>query len=199
MNNLIEFFIQHKGYAIMKDLKRYGIHTRTVSLALKDGVIEKIKPGLYKLIAYNWDENNGFVDVCKAKKEAVICLTSAMQYYNLSTINPLLISVAVPANTDKFHLNYPPIKVHYFSKNLFPIEINNIETIQGEFRIYSIEKTICDAFRYRNKIGEDIALESLKNYIRNKNSNLPRLHEIAQRCKISTIIEPYIKAIVAEQ
>ncbi|MCD4818016.1 MAG: type IV toxin-antitoxin system AbiEi family antitoxin domain-containing protein [Candidatus Cloacimonetes bacterium] len=196
MNSLEEYFIANKGYAVMKDLKNNSFHTRAISKAVENGIIEKVKPGLYKLIDYDWDENNSFVDICKAKRDAVICLSSAMQYYNLSTINPQLITVAVPANTDKFKLKYPPIKIYYFSKILFPVEIEQVDTEQGEFKIYSLEKTICDAFRYRNKIGEDIALEALKNYLLRKNSNLSKLHKIAKQCKVNSILEPYIKVLV---
>jgi len=190
------FFIKHNGYARMKDLKDEGFHTRTISKAIDDSIIEKIKPGLYKLIDFKWNENSGFNDIFKAKKEAIICLNSALQYYNLSTINPYIIYVAVPHNTASFNIDYPPIKVFYYSDSIYPIEINEINTDNNLFRIYSIEKTICDSFRYRNRLGEDIALEALKNYIKRKDSDLVKLMMIAKQCKTDKIIEPYVKAMV---
>ena len=68
----------------------------------------------------------------------------------------------------------------------------------SSFKIYSIEKTICDVFRYRSKIGEDLALEALKNYMRRKEANLTKLYTVAKMYKIYNVIEPYIKAMVIE-
>ena len=195
---LTEYFINNNGYGIMKNLKVAGFQTRTISEAVNDNIIERIKPGLYKLVDYDWDENSSFIDVFKAKKETVICLNSALHYYNLSTINPDFIYVAVPHNTSKFSLDYPPVKVFYFSDTIYPIEICEIEVENGSFKIYSIEKTICDAFRYRKRIGEDLALEALKNYMRRKESDLNRLYKVAKKCKMSEVMEPYIKALAIE-
>jgi len=194
--NIENFFLENNGYARMKDLKFAGFHTRTVAKAVSCGIIEKIKPGLYKLTDYQWDEYNSFVDIYKAKKEAVICLSSALQYHNLSTINPGVITVAVPHNTAKFKIDYPPIKTYYYSDKLYSIEIEQVQTKQGIFNIYSLEKTICDVFRYKNKVGEDIVLEALKNYLHRKNVNLSKLYNVAKQCNVDSVMEPYIKAMV---
>ncbi|MDP8221551.1 MAG: hypothetical protein P9X26_09405 [Candidatus Stygibacter frigidus] len=200
MQDINNYFYTNNGYARMKNLKEAGFHTRTIAKALQDGLIEKIKPGLYKLVDYQWDENSSFVDVCMAKKDAVICLSSALQYYNLSSINPGIISVAVPHNTAKFELDYPPIKTFYFSDIIYPLEIDRKQTRQGYFNIYSLEKTICDIFLYRNKVGEDIVLESLKNYLQNMNVNLPKLYSVAKQFNqnVLGVMEPYIKAMITE-
>ena len=200
MVDIRDFFYKNNGYARMKDLKKAGYHTRTVSQALKNGIIERIKPGLYKLRDYEWDEYSSFMDVCMAKKDAVICLSSALQYYNLSTINPGIISVAVPHNTAQFKLDYPPIKTFYFSDTIYPIEIEQKQTNQGVFNIYSLEKTICDVFLYKNKIGEDIVLEALKNYLHQKSTNLSKLYFVAKQFNgnIVSAMEPYIKAMIVD-
>ena len=147
---------------------------------------------------YEWDENSSFVDITKVNSKAVICLNSALHYYNLSTINPNLVHVAVPNNTARFSLDYPPVKLFYFSDTIYPQEIIEIKGSNGTFKIYSIEKTICDAFRYRKRIGEDLALEALKNYVSSRESNLTRLYKVAKDCKMSEVMEPYIKAMVIE-
>lgn len=195
---LQDFFYKHNGYARMKDLKENGFHTRVVAKALKENIIERIKPGLYKLVDYEWDEDSSFVDITKVNSKAIICLNSALHYYNLSTINPNLVHVAVPNNTARFSLDYPPVKLFYFSDTIYPLNIVEVKGANGSFNIYSIEKTISDAFRYRKKIGEDLALEALKNYMRRKESDLNRLYKVAKECKIDKVIEPYIKAMVIE-
>ena len=116
MKAMIKIFYSNKGYARMKELKVAKIHTRNIANALSEGIIEKIKPGLYKLVNYQWDENGSFTDISKSNKMAVICLTSASEYYEFTTFNPSIITVAVPNNTGRFLINYPPIKTYYFIK-----------------------------------------------------------------------------------
>ena len=182
----------------MNELKNAHIHTRNIAKAVNDGVIEKIKPGLYKLIDYPWDEHESFADVCSSNKKAVICLLSAASYYELTTFNPFEIYVAVPNNTDKFILQYPPINVYYFSDNYYEPGIETLKTKSGTVRIYNKEKTICDLFRYMNKLGEDVTFESLKEYLRNKkNRNIPKLLKYSEICGVKKKLEPVVRAILA--
>jgi predicted transcriptional regulator of viral defense system len=198
MKKIIEFLKNHNGYARMKDMREAGIHSRDIAKIVNTNIIEKISPGLYKLVDYPWDEHNGFIDIANAKKSAIICLISALEYHQLSTINPSIITIAVPHNTDKFEINYPPVSVYFFSGKLYELGIEVVRIKTGNFRIYNAEKTICDMFRYRNKLGEDIALEGLKNYLKRKDANISKLWEYAIRCRVKTIVHPYIKAMVIE-
>ncbi|MBS4035168.1 MAG: hypothetical protein KGZ85_11935 [Ignavibacterium sp.] len=198
MEKLIKIFNKHNGYAKMLELRKNGVQTRTIAEAVKIGVIEKVKPGLYKLIDYPWDEHGSFAEVNHANMKAVICLTSAAEYYGLTNFNPSYITVAVPHNTPKFKLDYPPIKVYYFADSYYSPGIETLKTKSGIVRMYNKEKTIGDLFRYMNKIGEDIAVESLKTYLQNrKERNIPKLIEYAEICGVKKKIEPMIKAILS--
>lgn len=181
----------------MKDLKSHGIHTRTIARAVKKDIIEKIKPGLYKLIDSPWDEYSNFIDIYRSKNDAVICLLSALEYYDLTTFNPSEITVAVPHNTDKFNINYPPIDVYYFPNKIYKSGIEDIEKRNGIFKIYCKEKSIADMFRYRNKLGEDIALEALNNYLKQPSPDINKLRKYAKICRVKTIMLPYLKAMVS--
>lgn len=198
MEKMLKIFNNHNGYAKMQELRKNGVQTRTIAEAVKNGVIEKIKPGLYKLVNYPYDENESFVEVCHANKRAVICLLSAASYFELTTFNPSYITVAVPHNTPKFELDYPPIKVYYFVERYYSPGIEILKTKSGVVRIYNKEKTIGDLFRYINKIGEDIAVESLKTYMQNrKERNIPKLIEYAEISGVKKKIEPMVKAILS--
>ncbi len=185
MEKLLKIFHNHNGYAKMQELRNNGVQTRTIAEAIKQGVIEKIKPGLYKLKDYPWDEHGSFAEVNHANTKSVICLTSAAEYYGLTTFNPSYITVAVPHNTPKFKLDYPPIKVYYFADSYYSPGIEILKTKSGIVRIYNKEKTNGDLFRYMNKIGEDIAFETLKEYLRNRRKmNIPKLLEYASICGV---------------
>jgi len=198
MKDIIQIFKKNNGYARMTELKNAKIHTRRIAQAIEDGVIEKVKPGLYKLVDYPWDEHVSFADVCNSNMRAVICLISSASYYELTTFNPSEVYVAVPNNTDKFVLKYPPIKVYYFADSYYSPGIESLNTKSGVIRIYNKEKTIGDLFRYINKIGEDIAVESLKTYLRNKKErDITKLLEFSEICGVKKKIEPMIKAILS--
>lgn len=182
----------------MKELKQAGFHPRKIKEMLLTGKIEKVKPGLYKL-ADTFSKgtySQSYIDVCLAMPQAVICLLSALEYHQLTTINPGRISVALPNKGKQNKLEHLPISVYYFRDNLYNCGKEEVETPTGTFRIYCAEKTICDIFRYRNKLGEEIALESLKNYLNNRNADINKLWNYAVQCRIKTIMQPYIKAMV---
>lgn len=198
MEKIIKIFAKNNGYARMMELRTSGVQTRDIAKAIENGIIEKIKPGLYKLVNYEHDEHESFVEVCHANKRAVICMLSAASYYELTTFNPSEIYVAVPNNTDKFELKYPPIKLYYFADTYYLPGIETLKTKSGIVRIYNKEKTIGDLFRYINKIGDDIAVESLKTYLQNrKGRSIPKLIEYAEICGVKKKIEPMIKAILS--
>ena len=184
----------------MKDLKHAGFHSRKIKQILEQGKIEKIKPGLYRLSnMYNiGDVPQSFIDVCTSMQKGVICLISALEFHQLSTINPSEIYLALPNSDKQNNINFPPVKVFYFRKRFYEPGIEVKITKSGTFKIYNTEKTICDMFRYRNKLGEDLALEGLKNYLKRKDANLSKLRDFAITCQVKTVMLPYLKAMVVE-
>jgi predicted transcriptional regulator of viral defense system len=198
MDKLVKFFKQNKGYARSKDLVAAGIYTRNIAKALADDVISKIKPGLYKLSNYDVRENSGLVDVCNANPSIVICLISALEYYGMTLQNPSVIYAAIPNSGRKITLSYPPVNFFYFSKRLHELGIIKAAAAGGAIRVYELEKTICDLFRFRKKIGEDIAIEGLKNYIRKNKYDIGKLLDYAAKCRVKNIITPYLKALVEQ-
>jgi len=196
MDEIIKYIKEH-GYARMKELKEAGFHTRKISVLLKNGQIEKVKPGLYKVPNYDGhDYLSSFLDITKAAPKAVICLMSAISYYELSTVNPSEIFIAIPLAEKPPKIKYPPIRVFYWPERNYNLGIEEIKTKKGNIKIYDKEKTICDFFRYRDKLGEDIAFEALKNYLRLKDFDLNKLRNYAEKMRVKTILSPYIKAIV---
>jgi len=128
----------------------------------------------------------------------VICLISALEYHELSTVNPEFVYAAIPNSERETKIKYPPVKVFFFRKKIYEVGIESVKTKFGTFKIYNPEKTICDMFRYRNKLGEDLALEGLKNYLKREDADINKLWKYAIKTRVKTIIKPYLKAMVAE-
>ena len=196
-DSVLDFMRKRSGYATMKEFKEVGIHTRRVKECLEKELIIKIKPGLYKLRYFHRDEYESFVDIYTANEKAVICLTSALAYHELTTFNPSKITVAVPNNTDKFNLEYPPIEVYFYRKKIYQAGIDEVDRSYGKFKVYNKPKTVCDMFHYRNKVGEDLAFEGLRNYLNSPESNLNELQKYMKICRVKTVMKPYLKALVA--
>lgn len=200
MQKILDIFQQQGGYARMKDLKAASVQPRDIKHLLELGEIEKVKPGLYKLAGMAETDGipQSFIDVCNAMPRGVICLLSALSYYDFTTFIPPEIYVALPNHEKPARMEYPPTRVFYFRDNNYKNGINFIQTSAGIVRIYDKEKTICDVFRMRNSLGEDVALEGLKNYLRTRSFNINKILKYAQIGRIKNTIIPYIKAMVAQ-
>ncbi|MDD4205771.1 MAG: Abortive infection protein AbiEi [Candidatus Delongbacteria bacterium] len=197
MCDLIKYLEEKKVYVTLKELKLNKIHTSAVKKQLDNGMIEKIKHGLYRLSNITEPKNISlpFVDVSKAVPDSVICLLSALSHYDLTTFNNPEVNIAILRNCKVPKEINQPVKVYYFSEKTFNLGIASISTKYGKVRIYDREKTICDIFRYRDKIGEDIAYEALKNYANSKNTDYFKLMQYAKVCRIYPVINQSLKAI----
>jgi predicted transcriptional regulator of viral defense system len=207
---MIAFFKDHGGYARMKDLKTASFQTRDISRMVKENVIVKVKPGLYRLANVGRIVlpapkakgsgsviSQGMIDVCRAIPEGVICLASALEFYGLTTFNPSEIYVAIPNSSKMPKIDCPPVRVFYFRDRFYKTGIESINTGSTIVKVYNKEKTVCDMFRYRNKLGEDLALEGLRNYLSRKDADIGKIREYASLCRVKTIMMPYLKALVA--
>ncbi len=196
MDPVTKYLKKHKGYARMKEMKASGIHTREIQKLVKDGRIVKVKPGLYRLADLQPSESHGLVEICLAMPKAVICLNSALAFHELTTFVPTVISFAIPRSDKPGKLSYPPNEPYFFSENQYKAGIEHHETKAGHIRVYGPEKTVCDLFRFRNKLGEDLALEGLKEYLKRRNRDLNKLMKFAEVCRVKGTVSQYVKAIV---
>lgn len=193
---LKELFFNNKGYATTKEISNKGVNRYYISNLQKSGVITKIKTGLYKWSEYDFQYNYELVDVIKIVPNGVLCLTSALAYYNLTTMNPWQYEVAMERDRKIVIPDYPPIKLVYFSKDQFVTGISEVDIDGYMIKIYDVEKTVCDCIRYRNKIGIDIVKETLNEYIKKSDKDFNKLMEYAKVCRIQKILKEYLEILV---
>ena len=196
MDAILKYFRENKGYALMKHMRARRFQTRDIQKLVKAGRIVKVKPGVYRLADLEIGESNGPVEVCLAIPKAVICLSSALAFHELTTFVPTAITYAIPRSDKPIRLSHPPTESFYFSEAQYKAGIEHHETKAGHIRIYGVEKTICDSFRFRNKLGEDIVMEGLKTYLRKRNRDLNKLMKFAEICRVKGIISQYVKVIM---
>jgi predicted transcriptional regulator of viral defense system len=192
-----KIFRNNKGFSRTKDIIDAGIHTSYLYQLTDDNVIRKIKRGLYYWNDYKIDVQEELVEVAKIIPKGVICLLSALSYYEMTTYNPWEYYIAIHRDDFKPSIpDYPPIKVFYFAEKQYRTGIKEI-SIQGNIvKIYDLEKTICDCIRYRNKIGIDIVKEALNEYIKKKEKNINKLIEYAKITGVYSITKKYFEVLL---
>jgi predicted transcriptional regulator of viral defense system len=139
--------------------------------------------------------HHDIVQVAMRMPRAVICLISALAFHDLTTQIPHQVYVALPIDAEKPRLEYPPIRIFWLSPKVHSagIEQHQVEGIQ--VRIYSMEKTIMDCFKFRNKIGLDVAIEALRAYRRRREFDVRKLLQFAFVDRIQRVVMPYLEAI----
>lgn len=163
--------------------------------SLRDkGVIEQVTRGVYRLAELPPVGNPDLVAVSLRFPSAVICLISALAFHELTTQIPHEISVAVLRGSRPPSLDYPPVHAYKFSEAAFKAGVEEHQIDGVTIRIYSPEKTLVDCFKFRNKIGMDIALEALKLYRSKKMFNLNMMLHYARICRVEKVMKPYLEA-----
>jgi len=193
---IYRIFNSHKGFAGTKNLLAAGIHWRDVKKLKEKGQIIRVKNGLYRLAEVPVVSNQGFIDLAYAVQGGVICLLSALSYHELTTFNPSIISIAVCRGSRMPKIEHPPVEFYYFSKKQFEAGIDEVKIKGNKIRVYSPEKTVCDCFRYRNKLGLDIAKEGLSEYLKRKNRDLEKLFKYAEICRIKPLLQTWLTALI---
>jgi predicted transcriptional regulator of viral defense system len=191
-----EIFRKHGGQLRMSEAIDYGITRYMLYSLRKRGVIEQVSRGIYRLMELPPISDPDLVTVSLRFPNAVICLISALAYHDITTQIPHAVSVAVRRNSRTPSLAYPPIQAHRFSNEAYASGIEE-HLIDGvSVKIYSLEKTLVDCFKFRNKIGMDVSLEALKLYKTRKNFNLVELLKYAKICRVTEVMRPYLEATV---
>ena len=134
------------------------------------------------------------VQVSKLVPKSVVCLISALDFHNLTTQIPKKVYIALPREIKAPRVDYPPLDIVYLSKEPYSAGIEEHEIDGVAIRIYDKEKTIADCFKFRNKIGLDIAIEALKDYLSLGEINLDKLSSYAEIDRVKSIITPYVRA-----
>jgi predicted transcriptional regulator of viral defense system len=191
-----DIFRKHGGILRTTEALKEGIHPRILYFMRDHNDIEVLCRGTYRLAELEPIDQQDIVTVASKVKSGVICLISALSFHEITTQIPHEVYVAISRTMAYPRLKYPPTRFFRFSDEAFRagIEIHKISGI--EVKIYSPEKTIVDCFKYRNKIGLDVAIEALKFWRKKKNARIDKLMEYAKICRVYNVIKPYAEAML---
>ena len=188
------FYIKSQGgYIRAKDLKdNRPMYDQLLSEVAKGNVV-RLRNGIYALP----DEMaKTMVDVETIVPGGILCMYSAWAYYELTTKLPPEICIAIEKKRKVTLPDYPPISLYYWSQTTIEIGVIQQEIDGYKVKIYDLEKSVCDAVKFRNKIGIDISSEVLKNYLKRPDKNLTRLNEYAKQMRVENIMNSLISYMV---
>jgi predicted transcriptional regulator of viral defense system len=195
----IKVFKLHGGMLRYTEAIKEGIHPRILYKLCDLGFIEQLHRGLYVLTNLPDIEEPDLVTISKIVPEGIICLVSSLYFHRLTVQIPRWVDVAVRQKYVPPKVKYPPIQIHWFSDKFYKAGIEKYNFGRAEVKIYSREKSIVDCFRLRKKVGIEIAVEALKEYLKQKNTKINLLLKFAKESRVIKILQPYLQALTDDQ
>jgi predicted transcriptional regulator of viral defense system len=179
-----------------RDLDAHGIARQYLRVAQQQGIVIRTGRGLYTSADAAITEFHTFTEAAKRLPRGVICLLSALRFHEIGTQNPFEIWMALGEKDRKPQVDYPAMRIVRFSKSSLEFG-QTLHYVEGvPVRIFSVAKTVADCFKYRNKIGLDVAIEALRESIRNRRATTADLWEAAKVCRVANVMKPYMEALL---
>ena len=187
--DIIETLQKQGGFMTTSEVKSRGDYEH-LRRATADGTLMRIRQGVY--VETSALANN-MIDVQRIVPNGVLCLYSAFAHYELSTHVPAATCIAIDAKRKVRLPEYPPIDLYYWKKENLEFGVVEKEISGYKVLITDMERSVCDAVKYRNKIGLDVCGEVIDNYLKNENRNITLLHEYAGRLRVKNTLTKYLE------
>ena len=193
---LMSFFQSHGGVARFSAILKAGFHPDSLSTLEKEGRVEKIARGLYRLTNYTPGSHPDLVIASLQAPRGVICLLSALSFHEATSEIPRYVDLAIPQSTHANRIKYPPVRFYRFAPKTWKAGIEKHEIEGHRIKVYSLAKTIADCFKFRNKIGIDPARDALKVAVTEKGIKPKEIIQYAKICRVDSIVKPILEAMI---
>ncbi len=185
------------GLLRAEDLEARGIPRHRLGGMLRRGEVERVARGMYRLRNVPFTELETIAAVCKRIPGAIVCLLSALHVHGIGTQAPRDVWIAIDRKARKPRVPDLPVRVVRFSGPMLSYAIKTRDVLGVPVRITSPARTVVDCFRYRRKVGLDVALEALRDAVRSRKATMDEIVRVADVCRIQTVISPYLESIVS--
>jgi predicted transcriptional regulator of viral defense system len=189
--------VRQMGVLRPRDLKAHGISPEYLRRLEQRGLVERDGRGLYRAADLEVTEHHTLVEACKRVPHGVACLLTALEFHVFTTQAPFEIWMAIDIKARLPKVTDLPLRIFRFSGEAFSYGIEE-HTIEGvRVRVYNPAKTVADCFKYRHKIGLDVALEALREARRERLATMDQIYRAARVCRVDRVMQPYAEAMVA--
>ena len=177
------------------DLAPLGIPRVSLTRAVRRGQLEKVGRGLYGLPGREVSAHGSLAEVARRVPKGVVCLLSALRFHGLTTQAPFEVWLAIENKSLAPKLDFPPLRIVRFSGAALTEGVEE-QVVDGvTIRITSVAKTVADCFKYRNKIGLDVALEALREAWHEKRMTSDDIWRYAKICRVANVMRPYLDSL----
>jgi predicted transcriptional regulator of viral defense system len=194
LQKIIRYVGQH-GIVRPRDIEAIGLPREYLVRLHRQGRLSRPGRGIYTLPDANVTERHSYAEVAKRVPEAVICLLSALAFHEITTQSPPSVWIALGKGARTPALASPSLRIVRLSGLSLTTGIVNHQIDGVPVRVYSAAKTVADCFKFRNKIGLDIAIEALKDCLHQKRASINAIYRYAKVCRVSNVIRPYMEAL----
>jgi predicted transcriptional regulator of viral defense system len=194
----LTMLLKERGMARLSEIKDAGITAATVSRLAEEGAVVRLGRGLYQLPDAEFDARHTFAEAAKRVPKGVIALTSALAFHGLTDQIPRRVWMAIGPKDWSPVVETPPLRIVRFSE---PYLSSGVKThkIEGvSVRVYDVAKTVADLFRHRKNVGNNVALEGLREALRQRKATPAALARAAQDGRVWTVMRPYLEALTQD-
>jgi predicted transcriptional regulator of viral defense system len=184
------------GVLRSRDLDEYGIPRESLRRLHKRGLLRRVSRGLYILPNAEVTEHHTLAEAGKRVPRGVVCLLSALQFHGLTTQVPSEVWMAIEGKARRPRVDFPPLRFVRFSGAAWETGIEEHPIERVLVKVYNPAKTVADCFKYRNKIGLDVAIEALRDCLRQRMCTTDDLLRYAQICRVASVMQPYLEAMI---
>jgi predicted transcriptional regulator of viral defense system len=179
-----------------RDLETQGWNRMAIGVMLKRGQLMRIDRGLYASPDFVPTEDSSLAQVAIRYPNAVFCLLTALRLHGVTTQNPHEVWIAIEHKAAPPKMDYPPLHITRSTGMALSEGVEQI-TVDGVIQVpvTGIAKTIADCFKFRNKIGQDVAIEALKSAWYGKKFTMDELHYFAKICRVENVMRPYMETL----
>lgn len=190
---LLDFLRRRGGLASYAEISKAGFNKALLKISLKANHITRLDRGLYRLSEGISISNPDLVAISIKIPRGVICLLSSLAFHEATSEIPKYVDVAIPRGTHANRVNYPPVRFYRLDPKVWDAGIENREIEEYKIKVYSLAKTVADCFKFRNKIGMDVAREALKCAVSEKHVKPKEIMHYAKICRVGGIIKPLLE------
>lgn len=195
--DLVMAHLRANGMARLSELTMSGATAATVSRLERDGLIVRLARGLYQLRDVPLDVNHSLAEAAKLIPKGVVCLTSALAFHGLTDQLPAKIWMAIGTKDWRPKFAYPPMRYARFDDVRLREDVERHVVDGVAVPVFGIARTVADLFRYRQTVGVNVALEGLRESLRQKKVKPSEIASQATKAKVWKVMEPYLAALTS--
>lgn len=191
----IQTLLRRAGTARSRELVAAGITRSQISRMVAANQLQRVARGLYAMPGYQSGEHGALVEVAKRAPDALFCLLTALRIHDLTTQSPFEVWIAIGNKSHPPRMEYPPLRTTRFSAAALSTGVETRRVDGVKIQVTSVAKTVADCFKFRNKVGLDVALEALREARRAKKASADELWRYAKINRVTNVMRPYLEAV----